>query len=180
MAKYSIIKSNFFENYYKNKNTLSIIIFTLGVIILLYYISIMKNKTKIIENYSDTELAQIAKQIDKTTKKSDSKNMDMDISGLLNMDLGALIKRLFGSKCLPGCMSPDSTNRKDSMCKRTIKEDDSVYLECPWRCNIPEFTKLMNTSLMFKKDILSNKLKMCSEETENIDCGGCVPLRVFD
>ena len=104
----------------------------------------------------------------------------MDISGLLKMDLGALIKRLFGSKCLPGCMSPDNTNRKDSMCQRNIKEDDSVVFECPWRCNIPEFKKLMNVSLMFKKDILSNKLKMCSQETENIDCGGCVPLRVFD
>ena len=174
MAKYSIIKSNLFENYYKNKNTLCIIIFTLGVIILLYYISIMKNQTKIIENYSSAELTKIAKKID----KADSKNMD--ISGLLKMDLGALIKRLFGSKCLPGCMSPDNTNRKDSMCQRNIKEDDSVVFECPWRCNIPEFKKLMNVSLMFKKDILSNKLKMCSQETENIDCGGCVPLRVFD
>ena len=174
MAKYSIIKSNLFENYYKNKNTLCIIIFTLGVIILLYYISIMKNQTKIIENYSNAELTRIAKKID----KADSKNMD--ISGLLKMDLGALIKRLFGSKCLPGCMSPDNTNRKDSMCQRNIKEDDSVVFECPWRCNIPEFKKLMNVSLMFKKDILSNKLKMCSQETENIDCGGCVPLRVFD
>jgi hypothetical protein len=174
MAKYSIIKTNLFENYYKNKNTLCIIIFTFGVIILLYYISIMKNQTKIIENYSSAELTQIAKKID----KADSKNMD--ISGLLKMDLGALIKRLFGSKCLPGCMSPDNTNRKDSMCQRNIKEDDSVVFECPWRCNIPEFKKLMNVSLMFKKDILSNKLKMCSQETENIDCGGCVPLRVFD
>jgi hypothetical protein len=33
---------------------------------------------------------------------------------------------------------------------------------------------------MFKKDMSLNNLKLCSVDNENIDCGGCVPLRTFN
>lgn len=176
MTKNFIIKSNFIESYCKNKYALCIIIFTFGVILLLHYISVTKVQTKLIENYSTTELKTIADKMDQVDKTPEKKSMDL--SALLKGDLSDIIKRLFGSRCLPGCMSPDTTNRKDSMCKKNVSEY-GVLLECPWRCNISEFNKQMDKDLMFKQDILSNNLKMCSVDNENIDCGGCVPLRSF-
>ena len=177
MPKISIIKSNFFENYCKNKYALCIIIITFGFIMLLHYISSTKIQTKIIENYSTEELKKIANKMDEVDTSPEQRTMDL--SALLTMDLSGVINRLFGSKCLPGCMSPDSTNRKDSMCKKIVKPY-GVVLECPWRCNMTEFNKQMNTDLMFKQEILSNNLKMCSVDNEAIDCGGCVPLRIFN
>jgi hypothetical protein len=177
MPKTFIIKSNFIENYCKNKYALCVIIFTLGVIMLLYYSSYVKNYTRLIENYTQSELKQIANKMDEVDTTPEQKSMDL--SALLSMDLSGVINRLFGSKCLPGCMSPDNTNRKDSMCKKNVNQYGAV-LECPWRCSIKEFNKQMDTDLMFKQDILSNNLKMCSVENENIDCGGCVPLRIFN
>jgi len=177
MSKNPIIKSNFLENYCKNKYALCVIIITFGFIMLLHYISSIKNQTKIIENYSTEELKKIANRMDEVDKSPEQRTMNL--SALLTMDLAGVIKRLFGSKCLPGCMSPDSTNRKDSMCKKNVKPY-GVVLECPWRCSMTEFNKQMNTDLMFKQDILSNNLKMCSVDNENIDCGGCVPSRIFN
>ena len=177
MPKKVIIKGNFFDDYFKNKYTLLVIIFTLGVITLLYYIFVTKKQTKIIENYSTNELKQIAEKLNQSNPTSEKSNMDL--SGIFKMDLTDIIKRLFGPRCLAGCMSPNSMNRNDEMCKRTINDNGAV-LECPWRCNIPDFTKQMDSNLMFKKDILTKNIKMCSVESENIDCAGCVPLRIFD
>jgi hypothetical protein len=175
MSKFAIIKSKFFEKYCKNRYVICILIFTFGIIMLLSYISITKIQTKLIENYSNTELNQI------TGKLNQGGNSNpMDISALLNkIDLSDIIKRLFGSRCLPGCMSPDSTNRKDSMCKKKINNYGAV-LECPWRCNIKEYNKQLDRDIMFKKDMSLNNLKLCSVDNENIDCGGCVPLRTFN
>ncbi len=177
MSKFFINKSNFIEKFCKDKYGLCIIIFIFGVIMLLYYTSLVNNHTKLIESYTASEMQQISQKIEQSTKGKDKKSMDL--SGLLTMDLTDLIKKLFGSKCLPGCMSPDNTNRNEQKCKKNISEN-GVILECPWRCNIPEFNKQMNANLMFKQDILSNNLKMCSVDNENIDCGGCVPLRGFE
>ena len=177
MPKISIIKSNFIENYYKNKYSLCIIIIIFGFIMLLHYIYSIKNQTRLIENYTQSELKKIANKMDEVDTTPEQRTMDL--SALLNMDLTGVIKRLFGSRCLAGCMSPDGTNRKDSMCKKIVKPYGAV-LECPWRCNMTEFNKQMDTDLMFKQDILSNNLKMCSVDNEDIDCGGCVPLRIFN
>lgn len=177
MPKNIIIKSNFIENYCKNKYALCTIIFIFGVIMLLYYTSLIKNHTKLIENYSSSEIKQISDKVDQS--QSSSGKSSMDLSGIFKMDLSDIIKRLFGPRCLAGCMSPNSMNRNDEMCKRTINENGAV-LECPWRCNIPDFTKQMDSNLMFKKDILTKNIKMCSVENENIDCAGCLPLRIFD
>ena len=177
MTKKIIIKSNFIEDYCKNKYALCLIIFIFGVTILLHYIFTIKNKTKIIEDFSLSELKEITKKLDQPVTPSNGKTMD--ISNLLNIDVDEIIRRLFGPRCLPGCMSPDSPNTQDSMCKRVVNENRS-FLQCPWRCNIPSFNNVMNENLMFKQDILTNNLKMCSVENQNIDCGGCVPLRIFN
>ena len=177
MPKKVIIKGNFFDDYFKNKYTLLVIIFTLGVITLLYYIFVTKKQIKIIENYSTNELKQIAEKLNQSNPTSEKKTMDL--SALSNIDLEGIIKRLFGPRCLPGCMSPDNMNRNDAMCKKVVNED-GAFLHCPWRCSITNFNKQMDANLTFKKDILSNNLKMCSPDNENIDCGGCVPLRIFD
>ena len=158
----------------KGKHTLFFIIFIIGVIMLLYYISV--TQTKIIENYTQTELKQIADKMINADTTSNKKTMDL--SALLTMDLSGVIKRLFGSKCLAGCMSPDNMNRNDSMCKTSVKPYGSV-LECPWRCNLGEFTKQKKYDIIFNEEIEGSKIKKCSPDTEGIDCGGCVPLRVF-
>ena len=177
MPKNSIIKSNFLENYYKHKYALCIIIIIFGCIMLLHYNYSIKKQTKLIENYTPSELKKIANKMDEEDTGPEQKTMDL--SKLLTMDLSGVIKRLFGSKCLAGCMSPNSTNRKDSMCKKIVKPY-GVVLECPWRCDMKEFNKQMETDLMFKQEIVSNNLKMCSVDNENIDCGGCLPLRSFE
>jgi hypothetical protein len=177
MSTIFINKSNFIETYFKNKYALFIIIFAFGIIILLHYMYVKQIQTKLIESYTTTELKTIADKMDEVDKTPEKRAMNL--SALLKGDLSDIIKRLFGARCLPGCMSPDNTNRKDSMCKKNVTEY-GVTLDCPWRCNITEFNEQMDTDLMFKQNILSNNLKMCSVDNENIDCGGCLPLRSFE
>ena len=176
MTKSIILKSNFLKNYSKNKYSLCIIIFIFGIIILLYYISSTKKQTRLIENYSLSELKKITDKMDQVDTTPEKKTMDL--SALLNMDLGGIIKRLFGSKCLAGCMSPNNTNRKDSMCKTSVTGGD-VVLECPWRCNIDEHNKQKKNDTIFNQEMSTGNIKTCSVDNENIDCGGCVPLRIF-
>ena len=176
MTKYTLIKSNFLENYCKNKFALCIIIFIFGVIMLLYYISSMKNQTRLIENYTQSELKEITDKMDQVDTTTEAQTMDL--SALLSMDLSGVIKRLFGSRCLAGCMSPNSTNKKDSMCKTSVKPY-GVVLECPWRCNMNEFNKQKKYDIIFNEEMSTGDIKLCSVDNEDIDCGGCVPLRIF-
>lgn len=176
MAKNSLIKSNFLEHYCKNKYALCIIIFTFGVIMLLYYTLSIKNQTRLIENYTQSEIKEITDKMDQVDTTPEQKTMDL--SALLNMDLSGVIKRLFGSKCLAGCMSPDNSNRDDSMCKKNVKPY-GVVLECPWRCNMDSFNKQKKYDIIFNEEMSSGDIKMCSVDNEDIDCGGCVPLRSF-
>jgi hypothetical protein len=176
MPKYSLIKSNFLETYCKNKYALCVIFFTFGVIMLLYYISSTKNQTKLIENYTQSELIEITNKMDQVDTTTEEQTMDL--SALLSMDLSGVIKRLFGSRCLAGCMSPNNTNRKDSMCKTSVKPYGTL-LECPWRCNMNEYNKQKKYDIIFNQEMSTNGVKTCSVDNEDIDCGGCVPLRVF-
>jgi hypothetical protein len=176
MPKYSLIKSNFLENYCKKKYALCTIIFIFGVIMLLYYISSTKNQTKLIENYTQTELTEITNKMDQVDTTTEEQTMDL--SALLSMDLSSIIKRLFGSRCLAGCMSPLSTNKKDSMCKTRVKPY-GVVLECPWRCNIKEYNKQKKYDIIFNQEMSTSGVKVCSVDNEDIDCGGCVPWRVY-
>ena len=176
MTKYSIIKSNFLEQYCKNKYSLCIIIFTFGVIMLLYYTLSIKNQTRLIENYTQSEIKEITDKMDQVDTTQEQKTMDL--SALLSMDLSGVIKRLFGSKCLAGCMSPDNSNRDDSMCKKSVKPY-GVVLECPWRCNMDEYNKQKKYDIIFNEEMSTSGVKKCSVDNEDIDCGGCVPLRIF-
>jgi hypothetical protein len=176
MAKYSLIKSNFLEHYCKNKYALCIIIFTFGVIMLLYYTLSIKNQTRLIENYTQSEIKEITDKMDQVDTTQEQKTMDL--SALLNMDLSGVIKRLFGSKCLAGCMSPDNSTRDDSMCKKSVKPY-GVVLECPWRCNMDGYNKQKKYDIIFNQEMSSGDIKTCSVDNEDIDCGGCVPLRIF-
>jgi len=176
MKKYSFIKSNFLEQYSKNKYSLCVIIFILGFVMLLYYLYSTKNQTRLIENYTQSELTEITNtmsQVDTTTEQK-----TMDLSALLSMDLTGLVKRLFGSKCIAGCMSPDNSNRKDSMCTTSVKPY-GLALECPWRCNIKEYNKQKKDDIIFNQEMSSSNIQMCSVDNEDIDCGGCVPRRSF-
>ena len=176
MAKYSVIKSNFLEQYCKNKYSLCIIIIIFGCIMLLHYNYSIKKQTKLIENYTPSELKKIANKMDEEDTGPEQKTMDL--SKLLTMDLSGVIKRLFGSKCLAGCMSPNNTNRKDSMCKSSVKPY-GVVLECPWRCNMEEYNKQKKYDIIFNEEMSTSGVKKCSVDNEDIDCGGCVPLRIF-
>ena len=158
MPKNGIIKGMIIDNYCKNKYALCFAIFIFGVMVLLYYISLVKNHTKIIENYSKEEIKQISDKVDQL--QSSSGNSNMDLSGIFKIDLSGIIKRLFAPRCLAGCMSPNSSNRNDEMCKKNVTDYGMVVLECPWRCNIDEFKNQMDENLMFKSDILKQKLKM--------------------
>jgi hypothetical protein len=165
MSKYDILKNKFIEDYCKYKYAICIIIFIVGVMMLVYFIFLVEKQTKLIENYSSTE---------------DSQNANIDLTGVLKINLADIIKRLFAPKCLAGCMSPDNTNRNDAMCKKKVNEDGGVVLQCPWRCNTSQLSNQMKENIRFKHDVLTKNLRLCSVENENIDCGGCVPLRSFD
>ena len=161
----------------KGKHTLFFIIFIVGLILVLHYITSTKNQTRLIENYSQSEIKKITDKMDQVDTTTGQKMMDL--SALLSMDLSGVIKRLFGSKCLAGCMSPDNTNRKDSMCKTSVDSDGPV-LECPWRCNIDEYNNQKKHDTIFNQEMSTSGIKTCSVDNENIDCGGCVPLRIFN
>ena len=176
MPKYSLIKSNIFETCFKHNYGLCLTIITFGFIMLLYYISSTKNQTKLIENYTQSELIEITNKMDKVDTTTEEQTMDL--SALLSMDLSGVIKRLFGSRCLAGCMSPNNTNRKDSMCKTSVKPYGAV-LECPWRCNMGEYNKQKKYDIIFNQEMSVNGVKTCSVDNEDIDCGGCLPLRVY-
>ena len=176
MTKYSVIKSNFLENYSKNKYSLCIIIFTFGVIMLLYYTLSTKNQTRLIENYTQSEIKEIADKMDQVDTTTEEQTMDL--SALLTMDLSGVIKRLFGSKCLAGCMSPKHTSLDNSMCKKSVKPY-GVVLECPWRCNMDEFNKQKKYDIIFNEEMSTSDIKTCSVDNEDIDCGGCLPLHSF-
>jgi hypothetical protein len=176
MPKYSVIKSNMFETYFKHNYGLCLTIITFGFIMLLYYISYTKNQTRLIENYTQSELIEITNKMDQVDTTTEEQTMDL--SALLSMDLSSVIKRLFGSRCLAGCMSPNNTNRKDSMCKTSVKPYGAV-LECPWRCNMDEYNKQKKYDIIFNQEMSTSGVKTCSVDNEDIDCGGCVPLRVY-
>ena len=163
-------------NICKNKYILCIVLFIFGVVMLLYYVPGIKNSTKIIENYSQTELTEIMNKMD--TQDTTPAEQSADLSALLTMDLSGVIKRLFGSKCLAGCRSPDHTNKVDSQCNKSIKSYGPV-LECPWRCNMKELDNQKKYDAIFASEMSDPSLKKCSVETEDIDCGGCTPLRMF-
>lgn len=73
MPKISIIKSNFLENYYKNKYALCIIII-FGFVMLLHYIYSIKNQTRLIENYTQSELKKIANKMDEVDTTPEKKD----------------------------------------------------------------------------------------------------------
>ena len=165
MSKYDILKNKFIEDYCNNKYAICIIIFIIGVMMLVYFTFLIEKQTKLIENYSSIK---------------DSQNANIDLTGVLKMNLADIIKRLFAPKCLAGCISPDNTNRNDALCTKKVNEYGGVVLQCPWRCNTSQLSNQMKENITFKRDILTKNLQLCSVQNEKLDCGGCVPLRSFD
>jgi len=58
---------------------------------ILHYITFTKNQTRLIENYSQSEIKKITDKMDQVDTTTEQKTMDL--SALLSMDLGGVIKR---------------------------------------------------------------------------------------
>jgi hypothetical protein len=76
-------------------------------------------------------------------------------------------------------MSPTSRNAENSMCKKNVKPYGTIF-ECPWRCNMEEYSNQKKHDIIFNQEMSTGNIKTCSVDNQDIDCGGCVPLRYFN
>jgi hypothetical protein len=137
-------------NLFKSKYFLFLIIFTLGIGILLYQVYVNSIQTSIIEG------------------------LNFDDSGR-NSQLLSIFSGFFRSKCLTGCVRLD--NVKKNKCEQKKDESNNKVYECPWECDNKKFNENLKNNPNLAKS-LSNAPR-CSPETEEADCGSCVPNRVF-
>jgi hypothetical protein len=134
---------------FKSKYFIFLLIFTLGVGVLLYQIYINAIQTSIIEGLENSE-----------TK----------LSNLLNAFSG-----FFQNKCLRGCVRPDNIDK--SKCEQKIDESNTKIYECPWMCDNKKFDENLKNNPELAQQLSASP--KCSADTEQKDCGSCVPNRVF-
>ena len=56
-------------------------------------------------------------------------------------------------------------------------ENNNNIYECPWVCDTKKFEKDLQSKPQLKQQLSVSQ--RCSPETEQRDCGSCVPNRVF-
>jgi hypothetical protein len=135
---------------FKSKYFLFLLIFTLGVGVLLYQIYVNAIQTTIIEG------------------------LEFDDSGK-SSKLLSVFSGFFRDKCLAGCVRPDNVNK--SKCKQKKDETNNKVYECPWECDNKKFDENLKNNPELAKQLAESP--KCSPETEQADCGTCVPNRVF-
>ena len=139
-----------------SKYLVALIIFVTGIGVLLYNIYIQSFQTSLIESFGS--------------------DMMGEGSGTgTESNLLKLFSSFFDKKCLPGCVRP--TYLEKEKCSLINENNKSIY-DCPWTCD----TKIFDANLKSNPE-LQQKLssyKKCSPDTEQKDCGSCVPHRWFD
>ena len=135
----------------QNKNILVLLIFTFGIGILLYQLHINSIQTSLIEALS------------------------LDTSSPSASSIVNIFSNFFKQKCLTGCTRLDSIDK--TKCKQTKNENDEVIYDCPWVCDTKKFESDIKDNANLSQQL--SGYKRCSKDTEERDCGSCVPNRIF-
>ena len=152
--KFANLKINIGIKSMNSKYVVAFIIFTTGIGVLLYSIYIQSFQTSLIESFGSDMIGE--------GSGTDSK-------------LLKLFSSFFEKKCLSGCVRP--TYLEKDKCS-LIKENNKSIYDCPWTCD----TKIFDANLKSNPELQQqlSSYKKCSPDTEQKDCGSCVPHRWFD
>jgi hypothetical protein len=147
--KFSKTNSKLFKGKYFT--FIFIFIFTASVGMLLYQKYVRSSPTSIIEG------------------------LNLDTSNPKISNLLSKFSNFFQDKCLTGCVRLDNVNK--TKCEQKTDENNNKIYECPWVCDTKKFEKDLQSKPQLKQQLSASQ--RCSPETEQRDCGSCVPNRVF-
>jgi hypothetical protein len=135
----------------QNKNILVLLIFTFGIGILLYQLYVNSIQTSLIEGF-------------------DLDTSNPDLSNIIGMFSG-----FFKQKCLPGCVRLENIDK--TKCKQKTDENNELIYDCPWVCDTNKFESDIKNNITLSQQL--STYTRCSKDTQEKDCGSCVPNRVF-
>ena len=152
--KFANLKINIGIKSNECKYIVAFIIFITGIGVLLYNMYIQYFQTSLIESFGSDMMGE--------GSGTDSK-------------LLKLFSSFFDKKCLSGCIRPTSLE-KDKC--NIIKENNKSIYDCPWICDTKLFKEKFKSNPELQQQL--GGYKKCSPDTEQKDCGSCVPNRWFD